>query len=65
VLGEYKEKLMYPKKDFEKLAEKIKFIRDLKEDEKEKITKDLRNIVVEKHSLNGLVDRIITVYNQV
>lgn len=65
VLMNYQEKLMYPQRDFIKLAEKIKFIMNLDENEKEKMTKDLRNIVVENHSLNGLVGRIIDVYKKV
>ncbi len=64
VLGEYKEKLMYPKKDSEALAGKIKLIMDLNPDEKEKISADMREIVVKNHGLENFIKKIISVLNQ-
>jgi len=61
VLGKYGEALMYPKKDFKTLAEKIDFIINLNAEEKDKTTKDLRQIVVENHSLNSLIKKISSI----
>lgn len=62
ILGKYRETLMYPKKDFQKLAEKIKFILKLDYKERKKMCEDLRNIVVENHSVNGLIIKILKKY---
>jgi len=59
ILGKRKDKLMYPKKDYKKLAERIKYIINLEKDEKEKIGRNLRQIIVENHSLEGLVKKIL------
>lgn len=59
VLGEYKDKLMYPKKDYKELAKKIKYIISLEKADREKISRDLRQIIVDNHSLEGLVRKIL------
>ncbi len=63
VLGKYKETFMYPKKDYKKLAEKIEFILKLNYAERKKIGEDLRNIVVENHSIDGLITKILKDYD--
>jgi len=51
--------LIVKKKNPEHLAEKIKWVKDLPKEEKEKVGKELRNIVVNNHNLNNLVVKII------
>lgn len=63
VLTDYGEKLMYPKKDFKKLAEKIKWIIQLEGVERQKIADDLRAIVVKNHNLNNLIEKISLIIN--
>ena len=58
VLEKYSEVLMYPKKDFKALAKKIEFFIKLDNKNKEALSKDLRQIVVENHSLNDLIKKI-------
>lgn len=58
VLGKYAENLMYPKKDFKALAKKIEFFAKLNNKNKKALSKDLRQIVVENHSLNSLIKKI-------
>jgi len=62
VLGKYKEMLMYPKKDYKKFAEKIEFILKLNYAERKKIGDDLRSIVVENHSVEKLITKILNKY---
>jgi glycosyltransferase involved in cell wall biosynthesis len=64
VLGDYKEMLMYPQKDFIKLAEKIKFIMNLNPERREEISRGLREIVAKNHSLNNLAEKIIALYGR-
>ena len=59
VLEDYKDLLMYPKKDSEKLAEKIEYIINLSREEYRRLGHDLRNIVIEKHSLDKFINKII------
>ena len=59
VLGEYKEKLMYNKKDFTQLSDKIKMIINLDKNEKQKMAGDLRDIVINNHSLENFVKKIV------
>ncbi|MDP2709122.1 MAG: glycosyltransferase family 4 protein [bacterium] len=62
VLGDYKEVLMYPKKNYEKLAEKIEQIVNLPFAEYKELAGSLREIVVTRHSLSELVLKIIKEY---
>lgn len=64
VLGEYSGLLMYPKKDFHQLAEKINLLRSMSGDKKADLSSGLRKIVVEKHNLIGLVDKISNILTQ-
>lgn len=61
VLGHYSGLLMYPKRDFTKLAERIGYIMRLKENELAKMSNDLRAIVVREHNLDGLVEKITNI----
>lgn len=62
VLGEEKEKLMYPKKDFKSLAERIEFIFNLPPEQYRALGLNLRNMVKEKHSLKGFINKIMELY---
>lgn len=59
VLGDYSKQLMYPKGDYEKLAKKIRFIYDMEAIQRNEIGKDLRKIVVQKHSLSNFIRKIV------
>lgn len=63
VLGKYKKMLMYPKKDYKKLAGKIEFILKLNYAERKKIGEDIRNIVVKNHGIDGLITKILKDYD--
>jgi len=63
ILGKYKEILMYSKKDYEGFAEKIEFILKLNYETRKKIGEDLRDIVVENHSVDGLITKILKDYD--
>ena len=58
ILGEYKSMLMYPKRDVRSLSEKIGMIINLNQQEREKISHYLRQIVVRDHNLEELVNKI-------
>jgi len=60
VLGEYKDKLMYPKNNPEALAEKIEHIINMTPAEKGKTSADMREIVVQDHSLKNFIGKIIS-----
>jgi glycosyltransferase involved in cell wall biosynthesis len=62
VLDEYIEKLMYKKYDYKDLAEKIKYIILLNDNDRKKISDDLRAIVVNDHSLEKLIAKILSGY---
>ncbi len=58
VLGDYAKLLMYPKKDYVQLAEKIKMIMAMSQEEKDKISHVLRKIVVDNHNIHDLIRKI-------
>lgn len=60
-LNGYKDVLMYPKGDFMELATKIKMIINLSDLERQKMSVDLRNIVVANHSIENFIKKIIEV----
>jgi len=62
VLGEEKERLMYPKNDFKSLAEKIESIFNLPPEQYRALGSDLRNTVKEKHGLNSFINKIMELY---
>lgn len=62
VLGDYRDMLIYPKGDYNKLAERIKFIFSLSDKRRDKMGDYLRNVVVRNHSLNNFIDKIVNVY---
>lgn len=65
VFGSYKDLLMYPKQDYNLLAEKIRYIYNLPEEQYKKISADLRQIVIENHSLNRLIKKILNLYEKI
>jgi glycosyltransferase involved in cell wall biosynthesis len=56
--------LMYPKNDSNTLAQKIEEIYNLANNERIEIGSNLRDIVVENHSLSRFVKKIISVYEK-
>jgi len=58
VLGKYSKNLMYSKKDSRALAKKIEFIMELDKRSRKTMSKNLRQIVIENHSLDGLINKI-------
>jgi glycosyltransferase involved in cell wall biosynthesis len=46
-------------KNYRELAKKIKFILDMRIEERREIGKELRKIVIEKHDLKNLIKRIV------
>jgi len=59
VFGDYREALMYRKKDFGKLAEKIEWIINLPAEKYRELGRDMRNIVINNHSLGSFINKII------
>ncbi len=58
VLGKYASVLMFNKSDCEQLARKITLISNIEEDQRRRISSDMRAIVVEKHNINNLIDKM-------
>lgn len=54
--------LFYKNGDYKELAEKIKQIMNMRSEERKRIGKELRQIIVSKHSLDKLVKKIINYY---
>jgi len=59
VLGDYKDRLIYPRGDYKRLAEKILEIEKMSSDERQKLGGELREIVVRDHSLESFVSKIV------
>lgn len=59
VLGNYKNQLIYKKGDVNQLAEKIKYFYQMSVEGRKKIGMDLRKIVVNNHSLDNFVNKIL------
>lgn len=64
ILGEYKDVLMYGKGDYKMLAQKISWLSGLPQEKINKIGEDLRQIVINNHSLSRLISKIMSVYEQ-
>jgi len=62
VLKKYKDYLILNHKDVSELAKKIAKIIDLPKDKKENIQKELREVIVEHHSLKKLIKNIMKMY---
>lgn len=62
VLGDDKGQLMYPKGDAQALAEKIQQIQNMSREGRNMLGESLRKIVVEQHSIEGLIKKILLVY---
>lgn len=58
VLGEYRDPLMYEKGNAEALAEKIERLAGLSPEDRASIGRDLRELIVRHHSLEGFVEKI-------
>ncbi|MDO8601489.1 MAG: glycosyltransferase family 4 protein, partial [bacterium] len=58
---ELREILMFEERDAEDLAKKLAYLMNLPEVEKEKIGRELREMVIKSHSLDGLVREIISI----
>ncbi len=65
LFSDFKDLLLIEKPEPEILAEKIEKLANLPEVERERIGKKLREIVIKNHSLNGLVENLLVVFNQV
>jgi glycosyltransferase involved in cell wall biosynthesis len=61
VLGEYKDELMFKKGDASDLAKKIIELKNFTEQQKNRITTGLRDIVVSKHNVKEFIARIVQV----
>ena len=61
VLGDYKNKLMYHKNDFKEFADKIQFVMGLSEEDRREMGNDLRNLVIDKHSIGNLMKKILKI----
>jgi len=59
VLDQYKETLMYEKGNFKALAEKVKLVASMDAPTKEGVSKGLRSIVANKHSLQKFIKIIV------
>ncbi|MDP1719369.1 MAG: glycosyltransferase family 4 protein [bacterium] len=55
---ELRDRLMFPEKDYLVLASKIKALANLSEDERHKIGVTLRELVIAKHGLDDLMDKL-------
>jgi glycosyltransferase involved in cell wall biosynthesis len=64
ILGPYENKLMFPKGNPSILSDKIMNIISMTNNESQKMRSDLREIVVKKHSIQGLIKKIKDVYEQ-
>ena len=62
VFSDYKNELMYPKKDYKKLAEKIEYIINLPDEQYLKMGENLRRLVIDNHSLTKFINKILNLY---
>lgn len=62
VLSAFADKMVFPQKDFQALAERIKFFINLPVEERIKYGEALRKIVETEHGLEGLIEKIIKNY---
>lgn len=65
VLGDYKETLMYPKRDYKILAEKIESIINLPAEKYVELGAGLRELVVRSHSLDNFIDKVLKLYEKI
>ena len=59
ILGRYKRLLMYPKDDYKMLASKVRLINKMSIEDKEKIRRELRDIVALNHGQGNLIKKIV------
>jgi len=64
IFGVLKNRLMFPKKDWRELANRLEYIMLLSQEEKNKIGADLRETVVAGHELKNLIKKIIGKYEE-
>lgn len=60
ILGPWREKLIFGKKNFSELTQKIMGIYQLSGREKENIGQDLRKIVIREHEISSLINKILS-----
>jgi glycosyltransferase involved in cell wall biosynthesis len=58
-LSKINSNFIFEYKNYRELTEKIKFILDMRIEERREIGKELRKIVIEKHDLKNLIKRIV------
>ena len=59
ILGKYAGILMYPKKDYQCLADRIKFVIGLSAERRRELSGSLRGVIVNNHSTPHLINKII------
>ena len=64
LLSKFQDLLLVNKYDPDDLAKKIEKVIKLNTEEKNKIGRELREIVVEKHSLDRLIDNLLNIFSQ-
>ncbi len=65
VFREYVDKLFFEKKDNKDLIDKIHDLSKLSEEEKIKVGKRLRDIIMDDHNLENLIKKIIRIYQKI
>jgi glycosyltransferase involved in cell wall biosynthesis len=65
VLGDYSKILMFGKKNPSDLAAKILHVLKMNKKSRERLCHSMEEIVGEKHSINGLAEKLVNVFSQV
>lgn len=65
ILGDYNRMLIFREKDFEDLAQKIVHIIEMNDEFKSIMGRDLRDIVISEHSVEGLVYKFVRIFRDV
>lgn len=60
VFGEYRERLMFPKKDSKEFVDKIEIIMKMDKTERERLGRGLREIVIKEHNLSEFIKKIVS-----
>ena len=63
ILSRHKDMLLYAEGDFRELAAKIEELIELSPQEREKIGKELREIILRGHTVSSLVAKIVSAYS--
>ena len=62
VFGDYSEELMFKKEDPYDLVQKITFVLEMNKDQYTKLCFSMRQIVEKEHNVEGLMDKLIKVF---